>query len=38
MRKVRHVEANAQVSDGRLLSPGELARLKPLAWRRNFYD
>jgi aryl-alcohol dehydrogenase-like predicted oxidoreductase len=38
MRKVRHVEANAKVSDGRLLSPDELARLKPLAWRRNFYD
>ena len=38
MRKVRHVEANARVSDGRLLTPEELAKLKPLAWRRNFYD
>jgi aryl-alcohol dehydrogenase-like predicted oxidoreductase len=38
MRKVRHVEANVRVSDGRLLTAEELARLKPLAWRRNFYD
>jgi aryl-alcohol dehydrogenase-like predicted oxidoreductase len=38
MRKVRHVEANARVSNGRLLSPEELAKLKPLAWRRNFYE
>lgn len=38
MRKARHVEANVRVSDGRLLTPEELAKLKPLAWRRNFYD
>ena len=38
MRKVRHVEANARISDGKRLTPEELARLKPLAWRRNFYD
>ena len=38
MRTVRHVEANARVSDGRLLALEELAKLKPLAWRRNFYD
>jgi len=38
MRKARHAEANARVSDGRLLAPEELARLKPLAWRRNFYE
>jgi aryl-alcohol dehydrogenase-like predicted oxidoreductase len=38
MRKVRHVEANVRVSDGMLLSPEELVKLKPLAWRRNFYD
>ena len=37
MRTVAHVEANAAVSDGRLLRPEELERVKPLAWRRNFY-
>jgi aryl-alcohol dehydrogenase-like predicted oxidoreductase len=38
MRLTAHVEDNARVSDGRLLRPEELVRLKPLAWRRNFYD
>lgn len=37
MRSVRHVEENAAASDGRLLRPEELARIKTLAWHRNFY-
>jgi aryl-alcohol dehydrogenase-like predicted oxidoreductase len=38
MRTAAHVEENARVSDGKLLRAEELSRLKPLAWRRNFYD
>ena len=38
MRTVKHVEENAGASDGKLLRPEELSKLKPLAWRRNFYD
>jgi aryl-alcohol dehydrogenase-like predicted oxidoreductase len=38
MRRPSRVEENAAVSDGRLLSPAVLARLKEHAWPRNFYD
>ena len=38
MRTVRHVEANVGISDGKLLTPEEIEQVKPLAWRRNFYD
>jgi aryl-alcohol dehydrogenase-like predicted oxidoreductase len=38
MRKATHVEENARVSDGPPLTPDELERLAPLAWRRNFYQ
>jgi len=38
MRRAAHVEENVRVSDGRLLRPDELSRLRSLAWRRNFYD
>jgi aryl-alcohol dehydrogenase-like predicted oxidoreductase len=37
MRRVATVEANAAVSDGRLLSPALRAALQPHAWPRNFY-
>ncbi len=37
MRRAAHVEANAAVSDGHLLPPDVLARLKAHAWPRNFY-
>jgi hypothetical protein len=37
MRRVATVEANAAVSDGRLLSPGLRAALKAHAWPRNVY-
>ncbi|MEK7165823.1 MAG: aldo/keto reductase, partial [Patescibacteria group bacterium] len=36
-RKVKNVEANVSVSDGRYLSPKLLAELKKHAWERNFY-
>lgn len=38
MRTAAHAEDNVRVSDGKLLRPEELTRLKPLAWRRNFYE
>ncbi|MBI2889945.1 MAG: aldo/keto reductase [Nitrospirae bacterium] len=38
MRRPDHVEENACVSDGRLLSAEELERLKEHAWPRNFYS
>jgi aryl-alcohol dehydrogenase-like predicted oxidoreductase len=37
MRRTTTVEANAQISDGRRLSPSLLERLKTHAWPRNFY-
>ena len=37
MRRVTHVEANASVSDGRLVSSKEIQELKAHAWQRNFY-
>ena len=37
MRRVRNVEANCAVSDGKHLTPDELERLKAHAWTRNFY-
>lgn len=37
MRKVKHVEENCAVSDGKLLTPAELQKLKSHAWPRNFY-
>ncbi|ADI15379.1 aldo/keto reductase [Truepera radiovictrix] len=37
MRSPARVAQNAAVSDGRLLSPEVLARLKDHAWPRNFY-
>ena len=36
-RKVKNVEANASVSDGRKLSQGLMEELKKHAWERNFY-
>lgn len=36
-RKVKNVEANAAVSDGKKLTPKLLAELKKHAWERNFY-
>ncbi|MBI4099376.1 aldo/keto reductase, partial [Candidatus Microgenomates bacterium] len=36
-RKVKYVEANTSVSDGRKLSPALLEELKKHAWERNFY-
>jgi aryl-alcohol dehydrogenase-like predicted oxidoreductase len=38
MRKMRHVEENAKVSNGKLLTEEEIKRLRPLAWRRDFYQ
>jgi aryl-alcohol dehydrogenase-like predicted oxidoreductase len=38
MRKIRHVEANLAVSDGRPLDPGLLARLKAHRWDREPTD
>ena len=38
MRRVEHARANAAVSDGRLLSPGLLERLKAHAWSKNWHD
>ncbi len=38
MRKVRNVEANASVADGRRLSADLAATLKRHAWERNFYE
>lgn len=38
MRRPARVEENAAASDGHLLSPALLARLKEHAWARNFYD
>jgi len=35
MRAPSHVAGNASVSDGRLLTPGMLSRLKPFAWDRT---
>lgn len=37
MRTIRNVEANCASSDGRILSPGLLAKLKDHRWQRNFY-
>ena len=37
MRRVANAEANSAVSDGRLLTPEELQRLREHAWTRNFY-
>ena len=37
MRKVRHVEANAAVSDKGPLAPETLALLKKHVWEKNFY-
>lgn len=37
MRKVKNVEANAAVSDGRSLSPETMEKLKEHQWERNFY-
>jgi len=37
MRKLKHVEANLAVSDGRKLSASLMAELKHHAWERNFY-
>jgi aryl-alcohol dehydrogenase-like predicted oxidoreductase len=37
MRRVASVEANAAVSDGRVLSPALRAEIKKHAWPRNFY-
>ena len=37
MRTIRHVEDNCAVSDGALLTPEELQRLRAHAWPRNFY-
>lgn len=37
MRKIKNVEANAGVSDGRTLSQTMLNELKNHAWERNFY-
>lgn len=37
MRRPEHARANASVSDGRLLSPALLERLKPHAWDKNWY-
>ncbi len=37
MRKVTHVEENASVSDRILLTPDEVERVRPFAWRRDFY-
>jgi aryl-alcohol dehydrogenase-like predicted oxidoreductase len=38
MRRLRSVEANVAVSDGRRLSPALREKLKAHAWPRNFYD
>jgi aryl-alcohol dehydrogenase-like predicted oxidoreductase len=37
MRRVDHARANAAVSDGRVLSPAMLERLKPHVWQKNWY-
>ena len=37
MRRVENVERNVRVSDGALLPPEKLKRLKEHAWPRNFY-
>jgi len=37
-RKVKFVEANTSVSDGRKLSDGLMQKLKNYAWERNFYE
>ncbi len=37
MRKIKHVESNAAISDGRELSPKLMEELKNHAWERNFY-
>lgn len=37
MRKVKHVEDNCSISDGKLLREDELKELKNHAWPRNFY-
>ncbi len=36
-RKVKNVDANVGVSDGRILSPNLMAELKKHTWERNFY-
>ena len=37
MRRPQHARANAAVSDGRVLSPALLARLRVHAWSKNWY-
>jgi aryl-alcohol dehydrogenase-like predicted oxidoreductase len=37
MRTTAHVESNCAVSDGKKLSEGLVARLRPHAWKRNWY-
>jgi aryl-alcohol dehydrogenase-like predicted oxidoreductase len=37
MRSVRNVERNAAVSDGRLLPPDQIEKLRHHRWERNFY-
>lgn len=37
MRRIKNVEANVAVSDGRTLSPELMEKLKQYAWERNFY-
>jgi aryl-alcohol dehydrogenase-like predicted oxidoreductase len=37
MRRVEHARANAAVSDGRLLDPALLNRLRAHAWEKNWY-
>lgn len=38
MRRVEHARANAAVSDGRVLSPGLLEKLRVHAWSKNWHD
>jgi aryl-alcohol dehydrogenase-like predicted oxidoreductase len=38
MRRVSHVLANTQVSDGQLLSDGLLRTLENQTWKKNFYQ
>jgi len=38
MRTVTNVKSNCSVSDGRKLSDGLIAQLRPHAWTKNFYD
>ena len=38
MRKVSHVNENVYASDRNLLTQKEMDRIRPLAWRRDFYQ